>query len=145
MRFFILLLVIVISVQSCKKDQKNKEVQKVETHEPTEEMVMLDNGNLWKANFETTHGINTMIKRMDSFKDSEVIDSYKMLKDSLESDFTIIFQKCTMEGEAHNQLHNYLKPMIDLFDGLESEDLDTRKSSFSKLEQHLKLYENYFE
>ena len=145
MRFFILVLVIAISVQSCKKDQKKMEIQIVESHEKDEGLVMLDDGNLWKANIETTVGVNTMIKRMDTFSDREIISSYNSLKDSLESDFTMIFQKCTMKGEAHNQLHNYLKPMIDLFEGLGSEDLVTCKSSFNDLEQHLKLYENYFE
>jgi hypothetical protein len=145
MRFLILISIIAISVLSCKKDQKSNEVQIVESHEPTEELVSLDNGNLWKANIETTIGINKMIKRMGSFSKGDDIKSYSSLKDSLESDFTMIFQRCTMKGEAHNQLHNFLKPMVILFEGLKSEDLVTCKSSFNELEQHLKLYENYFE
>ena len=71
--------------------------------------------------------------------------SCKTLKDSLKSDFSMIFQKCTMKGEAHNQLHNYLKPMIGFFEGLESEDLVICKTSFIELEQYLNLYGNYFE
>ena len=145
MRFLILISIIAISVLSCKKDQKSNEGQIVESHEPTEELVSLDNGNLWKANIETTIGINKMIKRMGSFSKGDDINSYSSLKDSLESDFTMIFQRCTMKGQAHNQLHNFLKPMVILFEGLESEDLVTCKSSFNELEQHLKLYENYFE
>jgi len=141
----IIILVIAVSVHSCKKHQEKKEMQIVENHEPTEDVVMLDNGNLWKANIETTVGINTMINRVDSFSENENVYNYKNLKDSLESDFTMIFQKCTMKGEAHNQLHNYLKPMIDHFEGLESDELNTCKSSFDELQQHLKLYENYFE
>ena len=49
-----------------------------------------------------------------------------------------------MKGEAHNQLHNYLKPMVILFDGLESSDQETCKKSYDSLENHLLLYQNYF-
>ncbi len=140
-----LVLMLAISTHSCKRDQEKKVLQNVESHEPTEELVVLDNGNLWKANIETTIGINTMINRLDSFSEKEAVSSYNSLKDSLELDFSIIFQKCTMKGEAHNQLHNYLKPMIVLFEGMGSDDLITCERSFDELTQHLKLYENYFE
>ena len=122
-----------------------QEAQIVESLEPSIDLVRLDHGILWKANIETTLGINAMIKRMDAFSDNEIIGSYNSLKDSLESDFTMIFQKCAMKGEAHNQLHNYLKPMLDLFEGLGSDDLNTCKGSFEGLEDHLNLYQNYFE
>lgn len=145
MRIFFLIFVVVISIISCKKDQKVKNIKYQVNHEATEDLVLLDDGNLWKANIETTVGINTMIKRMNSFSDKEVISSFNSLKDSLESDFTMIFQKCTMKGEAHNQLHNFLKPMVDLFEDLGSEDLIICKNSFNELERHLMLYENYFE
>ena len=145
MRFLILLFAIFISVMSCKKEQEKKSVHNTESHEATETMVMLNDGKLWKANIETTVGIKTMIKRMDSFTDRDNRASYKILKDSLAVDFNTILQKCTMKGEAHDQLHNYLKPMTNHFDGLESEDLATNKSSFNELEQHLKLYDDYFE
>jgi hypothetical protein len=144
-RFLILISFILISVQSCKKILKKNDFQNIESQKPTEDQVILDKGNLWKANIETTFGINTMIKRMDSFSNREAINAYKILKDSLNSDFSMIFQNCTMKGEAHNQLHNYLKPMIGFFEGLESEDLVICKTSFIELEQYLNLYENYFE
>ena len=34
----------------------------------------------------------------------------KKLSESLEQEFTIILQKCTMTGVAHEQLHNFLLP-----------------------------------
>jgi hypothetical protein len=49
-----------------------------------------------------------------------------------------------LKGEAHNQLHNYLYPFLDLFDGLETSDLVVCKKSFSELNIHLNEYSNYF-
>ena len=145
MRLNIVWLLLLFLVISCKQDHKNKDDQIVETHESTEEMVMLDGGKLWKTNIETSTGINTMIHRMNSFSKKENLEAFHILKDSLESDFTEIFQKCTMKGEAHNQLHNYLKPMVDLFEGLGSQQIDSCKISFLKLDKHLESYKNYFE
>ena len=82
---------------------------------------------------------------MQTFADTENVESYTTLKDGLEADFTELFQKCTMKGEPHNQLHNYLFPFIDLFDGLTSTDLDICKKSFYDLNIHLKEYSDYFE
>ncbi|MDG1314054.1 MAG: hypothetical protein P8P29_00840, partial [Flavobacteriaceae bacterium] len=104
----------------------------------------LNNGELWLANPETTEGIQKMKKRMSLFNNSENLEAYVILKAGLEEDFTELFEKCTMKGEAHNQLHNYLFPFLDLFDGLETSDLVVCKKSFSELNIHLNEYSNYF-
>lgn len=109
------------------------------------EGVSLDNEKLWQANLETTEGIKKMQNIMRSFSEKENVMAYALLKGELESEFTNIFQKCTMKGEAHNQLHNYLKPMIDIFEGLESSNLKICKTSFKTMENHLAGYTNYFE
>ncbi len=116
-----------------------------ESHESIDGVVSLNNGNLWEANPETTIGINNMKKRMTSFTNIENVSAYSLLKNDLEADFTELFEKCTMKGEAHNQLHNYLFPFIDLFDGLESSEIETCKRNFNELTIQLEQYPNYFE
>ncbi|WP_456438254.1 hypothetical protein [Psychroserpens sp.] len=86
-----------------------------------------------------------MQRIMHSFSEIENTTAYASLKGELETEFSNIFQKCTMKGEAHNQLHNYLKPMIIIFEGLESSNLKTCKTSFKTMENHLAGYTNYFE
>ena len=140
MKIVVLLLILSVSFSSCKQNAEKKEPLN-----NVEDLVELNNGERWKANAETTIGIEKMISRMQSFSEKENSLEYRHLKDSLEVDFTEIFQKCTMKGEAHNQLHNYLKPMIDLFEGLDSEELESNKKSFSTLDEHLRIYKKYFE
>ena len=151
-----LLIISFVSIISCKekseKDQIPIEVQQEttdvtetkESHENIDGTVSLNNGELWLANPETTEGIQKMKKRMALFNNSENLKAYVILKTGLEEDFTELFEKCTMKGEAHNQLHNYLFPFLDLFDSLETSDLVVCKKSFSELNIHLNEYSNYF-
>jgi hypothetical protein len=144
----VLVLIISVFVISCGHRSENnhdhsKSEQTSEHHHEGE--LSLDNGKPWLANPETTTGINNMIELMNSFSDKKNIDAYSTLKNSLESEFNFIFKNCTMKGEAHNQLHNYLLPMKELFDGIGSSDQNTCKTNFDKLNKHLAEYLNYFE
>jgi hypothetical protein len=138
MRQFLILFLIITTLFSCKQDKKT------DTSSIKIEGVSLDNTKLWQANIETTEGIKTMQKIMHSFSKEDDVTAYALLKDKLEIEFTNIFQKCTMKGKSHEQLHNYLKPMIGMFKDLESSDLETCKTSFKTLENHLAGYANYF-
>nr|AWJ66225.1 hypothetical protein [uncultured bacterium] len=101
--------------------------------------VTLDNGKRWVANKETTEGIANM---------SELINKYdrangdpKVLKAGLEEEFALIFERCTMTGESHNQLHNYLLPIHQ-----ELNDIDFSKTEeLDELKAYLGTYSNYFE
>jgi len=149
---YLFLFTLIVFV-SCKQNEEKKpapvieeqEVSMEESHEGIEAVITLNNGKLWLANPETTQGINKMKKRMSTFSEKENVEAYALLKEELEADFTELFQKCTMKGEAHNQLHNYLFPFIDLFDGLASSELVTCKKNFNELSAHLNTYPNYFE
>jgi len=118
------------------------EPEAVENH--TKNELSLNDGKPWLANQETTEGINNMIQFMDSFSEKDSVEAYNTLADSLESEFTMIFKKCTMKGESHNQLHNYLLPMKAEFKKLSSTNLSESKSAFANLNKHLTVYKEYF-
>jgi len=143
MKKIILILITILFVFSCNQNKKEKLV--IDSSTIKIEGVSTNNDELWKANIETTEGIKKMQEIMSSFSDEENVSAYASLKTNLETEFTNIFQKCTMKGESHNQLHNYLKPMIEIFEGLESSDLKTCKENFSIMNTHLAGYQNYFE
>ncbi|MBK5209514.1 MAG: hypothetical protein JJE44_08440 [Flavobacteriaceae bacterium] len=132
---------------SCKENKKQQIVEPVQTEEEAHEsegVLELNNGNLWMANIETTEGIQNMTKSISNFKDTENMEAYPELKTKLEAEFGAIISKCTMTGEAHDQLHNYLLPMKPLFKDLAAEDLATRKSGLEKLTKYLSEYSAYF-
>lgn len=101
--------------------------------------VQLDNGKRWVANAETTEGINnlrTLIADNDPSKDDP-----KALKAAMEKEFSLIFERCTMTGEAHEQLHNYLIPFHKRL-----KDLDPANAKqLEDLRNYLGTYSTYFE
>jgi len=132
---------------SCKENKKQQIVEPVQTEEEAHEsegVLQLNNGNLWMANAETTDGIQNMKQVITNFTDMENMEAYTELKTNLEAEFGTIISKCTMTGEAHDQLHNYLLPMRPLFKDLAAEDLATRKAGLEKLTKHLSEYSAYF-
>ncbi len=145
-----LIALIAITVISCgnkteKKETPSKKTEQQETHQhKSEQVIQLNGGNPWNANIETTQGIENMKKLMNDFSDTENTEAYLLLKSNLEKEFGTIISECTMEGESHNQLHNYLVPMRELFKDLASKDLQKCKETYAKLNQHLAEYSTYF-
>lgn len=113
-------------------------------HEHAEEgseipKVKLDNGKRWIANVETTEGIAKMAALLSSY-DPATGDA-KALKAGLEEEFALIFERCTMTGEAHDQLHNYLLPIHK-----EMADINlSEKEDRDELQAYLGTYGTYFE
>lgn len=126
------------------KEEKAKTEAK-ETPAKSKNDLELNDGERWSANPETTEGINNMMALMNSFSGFDNIDTYHSLSDSLNAEFNLILKQCTMEGDAHNQLHNFLFPMKEKFEKLSSKDLSEAKLAFEDLKKHLKLYSDYFE
>ena len=124
--------------------EKKETMKTVDNHENGSE-VQLNDGKLWLANYETTKGVLNMQKLLNTFSGGESLEAYATLKSDLEKEFGTIITECTMKGESHNQLHNFLVPLKELFNGLGSSDLATCKKSFETLNKHLTAYSTYFE
>lgn len=107
--------------------------------------VTLNDGAKWKANGETTEGVEQMKRLITEFTDLEDVQAYESLQSDLKNGFSLIFQNCTMSGEAHNQLHHFLLPMQALMDGLTAGDLAIQKKNLNALDTRLKSYNMYFE
>ena len=140
-------IVAAILVVSCDQNKKQQSIEPAQTEEEAHEsegVLKLNNGDLWMANAETTEGIQKMTQLIANFSESENLEAYPELKKKLETEFGTIISKCTMTGEAHDQLHNYLLPMKPLFIDLAAENLETRKTALEKLTKHLSEYSAYF-
>ena len=83
-------------------------------------------------------------KDLNKIKSSREIvhKEYEKLVADLKAEFAMIFKKCTMTGEAHEQLHNYLIPLKTKIESL-SEPINDEKTI--DLSKYLKDYFNYFQ
>jgi len=104
---------------------------------PTVGVVALDQGRRWKANPETTEGIANMRLLLDGYPSNGFTP--QVMRDTLTSEFARIFERCTMTGEAHEQLHNYLVPLDGMLEGEASDD------RFAAISTYLDQYGTYFE
>lgn len=120
-----------------KDDQKDNK----EDHEETVGKVQLDSGKKWNANAETITGINNMFSLVQNGIDGK-IDAVQLF-DSLQVEFKTIFDKCTMTGESHNQLHNYLIPLKGRLGKLKTGITDAE--ILKEIQEYLLTFKNYFE
>ena len=122
-------------------EMKDEQKENKDNHEETVGKVQLDNGKKWKANVETITGISNM----SSFVQTGIagkMDASKLV-DSLQVEFKTIFDKCTMTGESHNQLHNFLIPIKGQLEKLKSGNTDAK--IFKEMQEYLLTFKNYFE
>lgn len=126
--------------------KKDSQIESIEI--PAEELeddfhsqsVSSNNGMLWNSNAETTQGIKNMQALLDNYS-SETGNSEKLISD-LKEEFAMIFKKCTMTGEAHDQLHNYLIPLKTKIQNL-SAGITVEKTD--DIKKYLKDYFSYFQ
>ena len=112
-----------------------------ESHEATDSHVQLNDGERWQANAETTEGIRNMREITGEYLAQEEADIEK-LKSELNREFKLIFERCTMKGESHEQLHNYLHPLKHRMEAL---DETSTRDDLTELQAYLEEYGEYFE
>jgi peptidoglycan hydrolase CwlO-like protein len=139
----LLLTLVILGIFSCQQKEKHKEAV-VETVMEQEEdfqfpAVSLNAGQLWEANTETTQGIKNMQQLLDSYPKEN--GNPEELIAGLKAEFGMIFKKCTMTGEAHEQLHNYLIPLKTKIESL-SEPISDENTN--DLKMYLEDYFNFF-
>ncbi len=113
----------------------------MEGHDNQTVKVLLDNGKKWKANTETVAGINEMSSLVMGGITGKLnaVEIY----DTLQFTFKSIFDKCTMTGESHNQLHNYLIPLKDDLTKLKTSK--TNIATLKEMHKYLLTFKKYFE
>lgn len=130
-----------VSFGGCK--QKHSEEESSHKIEP----VQLDNGKKWKADQQTNEGVAKMQSLVTAFKKDTPrrIEDFKHLNSQLQSELDGIFKKCSMTGDAHQQLHNFLVSVIKELNVLKEDDLKASEHSFLTMERNLFSYSNFFE
>ena len=110
-------------------------------HEEAQRKVQLDNGKKWKANPETVIGVNNMLALVQDGISSKKVAA--TLYAPLQLEFKTIFEKCTMKGESHTQLHNFLLPLKEDLDKFKKGNINTE--SLKEMQEYLATFKNYFE
>ena len=116
----ILIPVISLFLFSCgnTSNEKSKEQTETVTHEEHQhnaeiQTIELNNGEKWKVDANMITHIRNMENDVISFAKVEQKD-YKSLSEKLQSNIDLLTSNCTMKGKAHDELHKWLLPFIEL-------------------------------
>ena len=138
-----IIFLLFITLFSCKEDQ-------TATTEENQDPIVIENLELkentkWQANVETTDGIREMQRILSEFEETDKIKSYRKLYRKLNKVNKNILKQCSMEGEAHENLHAYLMPIFKYLKILKTtKSIPEAKKTVFNFKRHLKEYFKYF-
>lgn len=110
----------------------------------TTEPITLDNGEKW-----------TIIKTMDVYLqemedlvnnfDGKTLDEYHKLANELKENIKLLTSNCTMKGQAHDELHKWLLPYINVVDTFSKSTTEQdAENIFQEIKASFISYNKYF-
>ncbi|MEH1007395.1 hypothetical protein VDP25_06595 [Winogradskyella sp. ECml5-4] len=122
----VIIIMMLLSCYSCKNNTTEPQAIQLEG-------LTLNHNEKWIANEETHIGM----KRIDSILKNNTSTSGKTLGDVLSKQTSYIIKSCDMEGEAHDQLHVVLVPILeeitDIKDLENASDIDKKVTTLKRL------------
>jgi hypothetical protein len=113
-------------------------------HQSTE-TINLNNGKKWKVDENMMVHIRNMEKDVAGFRKSKPSD-YASLAEKLKQNIGLLTSNCTMKGKAHDELHKWLLPYIDLVNKLAKSNNETEgEALFQTLQHSFKTFNQYFQ
>ena len=148
----ILIPVIGLILFSCgnTSNEKSKEQTETVTHEEHQhnaeiQTIELNNGEKWEVDTNMITHIRNMENDVISFAKVEQKD-YKSLSEKLQSNIDLLTSNCTMKGKAHDELHKWLLPYIDLVKELSEAKNETEATKqFENIQISFTTFNQYFQ
>jgi hypothetical protein len=148
----ITLFAISLFLFSCGNTSNEKTKEQTETaiheehHQDDEsEAIELNNGEKWKVDANMITHIRNMENDVNSFAKVEQKD-YKSLAEKLQSNIDLLTSNCTMKGKAHDELHKWLLPYIDMVNELsETKDETEALNQFENIQTSFITFNQHFQ
>ncbi len=145
-------MLVVFALTSCNEASVNESQNKSATnshedhnHEEENEAIELNNGKKWVVDSKMMIHIREMEKIVVAFNTEEQKD-YKELAKKLQSNIDLLTASCTMQGKAHDELHKWLVPFMDMVSVLTDAENDTEAAKqFKNIQASLITFNTYFQ
>ncbi|MFT7344275.1 MAG: hypothetical protein ACI9XP_000858 [Lentimonas sp.] len=130
---------------SCGNSIENEASNSIhEEHNHDDESIELDNGEKWKVLDEMMGHIRNMESDVIAFENQEEKD-YQSLAIRLIDNIDLLTSNCTMTGQAHDELHKWLLPYIDIVSELtETKNNEAAGEIYQKIQVSFKTFNAYF-
>ncbi len=132
---------------SSEKPTTQREAVTHEEHQQNVELqtIELNNGEKWKVDANMILHIRNMENDVISFAQVEQKD-YQSFAEKLQSNIDLLTSNCTMEGKAHDELHKWLIPYIDMVKELSEAEEGTQASNqFKNIQISFTTFNQYFQ
>jgi|APLak6261678615_1056124.scaffolds.fasta_scaffold00202_13 TolA-binding protein len=151
-----ILMSIIYGCNNSVKEQ-NSETLQTKQLEATDEIahqheesdsIEFNNGAKWKVVPEMMAHIRNMESDINGFSETKhtELKDFTQLGSSLQKNIDLLTSNCTMEGKAHDELHKWLLPYIDMVDKLnKSKNNDEALHTFEEIKASYKTLNLYFE
>lgn len=159
-KYFAILIVVLIGITyGCNNPVKeeNSEISNTKSlplskeseHQHSEsDSIELNNGAKWKVVSEMMAHIRNMESDINLFSETKQTElkDFTQLGTNLQKNIDLLTSNCTMEGKAHDELHKWLLPCIDMVDKLnKSKNNDEALRIFEEIKASYKTFNLYFE
>lgn len=125
--------------------EKTENSSQEEVHEVSNNGLTRNNGAKWVVNDE----MKPHVDRSEAILTEYVAagnTNFESLAEYLKAQDDSLISSCTMKGEAHEELHKWLHPHLELVKALQETKDETEAAQLvSKLKHSFKLYREYFE
>lgn len=153
MRFSLIIFIIGTAfLFSCNQtEEKMEEIdsQVIGVHSHTEsDSIELNNGVKWEVVSEMMVHIRNMESDINGFSETKhtELKDFTKLGASLQKNIDLLTSNCIMEGKAHDELHKWLLPYIDMVDKLnKSKNKEEASYIFEKLKLSYVTFNYFFE
>ncbi len=137
-------MIIACNNQTEKKEVKEVPIAAIIKHIDSNEIV-LNNGEKWKVDDKMLVHIRNMENDINSFENTSNTD-YKELAKNLQSNLDLLTSNCTMKGQAHDELHKWLLPYIDMVNEFsETKNKQELQEQFKKIQSSFLTFNQYFQ
>lgn len=142
-QFISILFISLLTFSGCESSTNNTEIEskKENTHHHSEEDIQLNNGEKWLVEPSMLLIIRKMENEVNQFDQQ----SFSQLGKQLTIDIEELTSNCTMTGQAHDELHKWLLPYIDIVDHLvQTNDQKEAKAVYLQIKQSFHTFNQYF-
>jgi len=153
----VIVLAGVLFMLSCSQgpEKKAEEVPQVaaetvetEHHHDENAAIELNNGAKWKVAEHMMAFLRLMETDVKNFSkvQNPVMKDYNSLGENLQRNTDSLTSNCTMTGKAHDELHKWLLPYLDMVDELnQTKNGQEAASVYAKIEVAYTEFNKYFE
>ncbi len=142
---FISMLFFACGNNQTQETQSEDVVQEEHQHDHESEAIETNNGQKWKVDENMMVYIQNMENAVAQFKGTS-LSEYKTLSESVNENIGLLTSNCTMTGKAHDELHKWLVPHIDLANKFsESGTQKEAETHFKQIEKSFTSFNQYFQ